>query len=647
MSLPDFSTQSQLFSTAGLSGELFAPTDRYRLFAKKVYPVLVRTRSRLEGCYCADNGRAALEPVVMLGVSLLQYLEGVPDRQAAEMLRYHAGWNFALNRQVGDKGFHPTALVYFRQRLLDHDLSTIGFAAVLDALVEAGLVARKNRQRLDSTQMFGRVASMSRLDCVRESLRLALKELEGAVPPEARPVLWIGLWERHVESQIDYRVGSETLARKLAESGADAWQLLAWLRDPARSALAAGAQAQLLARVFAEQFEVQPGGTAPAPREKIVVAASAPAPSSEAREGQDSSVIVPPAGSPTQVQELADPIPSPGTEPPAGADQALAVAPRTTPATLADNAVDVQPQEDQTRTLVRPTIQPRDSKDLASDRVQNPHDPDATYAAKGKGEQKKEHVGYKVQVAETVSEAVLAPGEPTRNFISGIVTHAARESDEEGAEKMELEQRALGLDKPPVQYVDAAYISARKLVEAAAEGRELIGPAPGPSQNNGGRFTSEQFHVTVEQRKAICPVGHENSQCSRLEEAATGLVYYRFEWDTSTCAACPLRSQCIKAEHKHRTLVVGEHHTALQGRRQEQQTKPFKERMRHRNAIEGTQSELVRAHGLRRARYRGLAKARLQNYFSAAACNIKRWLRRTAWDIQNSLDAKLSPATGG
>ena len=67
--------------------------------------------------------------------------------------------------------------------------------------------------------------------------------------------------------------------------------------------------------------------------------------------------------------------------------------------------------------------------------------------------------------------------------------------------------------------------------------------------------------------------------------------------------------------------------------------------MRHRNAIEGTQSELVRAHGLRRARYRGLAKAKLQNYFIAAACNIKRWLRRTAWELQNGLTATLNPAT--
>ena len=29
----------------------------------------------------------------------------MPDRQAVEMLRYHAGWNFALNRQLGDEVF--------------------------------------------------------------------------------------------------------------------------------------------------------------------------------------------------------------------------------------------------------------------------------------------------------------------------------------------------------------------------------------------------------------------------------------------------------------------------------------------------------------------------------------------------------------
>ena len=49
--------------------------------------------------------------------------------------------------------------------------------------------------------------------------------------------------------------------------------------------------------------------------------------------------------------------------------------------------------------------------------------------------------------------------------------------------------------------------------------------------------------------------------------------------------------------------------------------------MHQRNAIEGTVSELTRAHGLRRSRYRGFAKVELQNLLIATACNIKRWLR--------------------
>ena len=218
MSLPAFSTQAELFSTAGMSSSLFASTDRYRLFAQVVYPAVAAMRGELEKCYCAENGRVAIEPVLMMGVSLLQYLDGLPDRQAVEMLRYHAGWTFALNRQLGDELFHPTTLGNFRQRLMDHQQSALGFHKILDALAEAGLVSRQSRQRLDSTQMFGLVSRMSRLDCVRESMRLALQELEGSVNPEERPAFWQELWERYVESQTDYRAASETLVRKMVEA---------------------------------------------------------------------------------------------------------------------------------------------------------------------------------------------------------------------------------------------------------------------------------------------------------------------------------------------------------------------------------------------------------------------------------------------
>jgi Transposase DDE domain len=94
----------------------------------------------------------------------------------------------------------------------------------------------------------------------------------------------------------------------------------------------------------------------------------------------------------------------------------------------------------------------------------------------------------------------------------------------------------------------------------------------------------------------------------------------------------------VPAGQSHRTIVVGQHHDLLQQRRREQQTEPFKERMQQRNAIEGTISELTRAHGLRRSRYRGFAKVELQNLLIAAACNVKRWLRIVA---ETKIDSKI------
>ena len=66
-------------------------------------------------------------------------------------------------------------------------------------------------------------------------------------------------------------------------------------------------------------------------------------------------------------------------------------------------------------------------------------------------------------------------------------------------------------------------------------------------------------------------------------------------------------------------------------------TPEFREVMKKRNAIEGTQSELVRAHGARRARYRGLGKVKLQFYLIGAACNVKGWLKRAGWEIKKAM----------
>jgi hypothetical protein len=75
------------------------------------------------------------------------------------------------------------------------------------------------------------------------------------------------------------------------------------------------------------------------------------------------------------------------------------------------------------------------------------------------------------------------------------------------------------------------------------------------------------------------------------------------------------------------------------------QTDEFKQEMRRRNGIEGTHSELVRAYGLRRARYRGKAKVRLQDYLIGTACNIRRLFRWLQWESAQACP-KTAPSAG-
>src|SRR5438309_11646768 len=171
MSLPQFDRQgSSLEDVDSIVPALFDGQNKYQLFAQKVWPVLVGCREQLAECYTPDNGRPAVEPVVLLGVLILQFLERVPDRQAVEMVRYHLGWKLALHLSLSDPGFHPTTLVYFRQRLLEHAKSDLAFGAVLGGAA----TRRAAAQTLPPTAGFhargGRRGRASRgLECVRDT----------------------------------------------------------------------------------------------------------------------------------------------------------------------------------------------------------------------------------------------------------------------------------------------------------------------------------------------------------------------------------------------------------------------------------------------------------------------------------------------
>jgi len=539
VSVPKPKRQGSFFDVAFLVEVLFGPGDPYRLFREKVLPALWRVRPVLVGLYCQDNGRPAIEPVVMAGVTLLQFMEKVPDRKAVELVRLHLGWKYGLDLELDYLGFHPTDLVMFRRRLLAGGLERLVLDAVLDVLREEGLIRKRSKVRVDSTHVLGVVAKMSRLEVVRESLRLALGEVERQ-GMEATLEAWDVLIERYRDSQVDWRRQTkEQLIAKFAQAGRDALTVIAWARGQALSP-GGSEKMLLLERVFLEQYELRVDG-------------------------------------------------------------------------------------------------PQQRKTESSRTVKNPHDPDAQWSTKATTKDKS-WVGYKTQFEETVPEdgQPKPKGEPTEQFITDMVTTEAVASDIDGMQRMADGQAARGEEGADETYVDAAYVSGETLAEAEAQGRELVGPAL-PSQKHKGKFATKEFDIDIAARKAICPAGNTSTQCSLIHDSHQGKDYYRFEWG-GQCDACPLSKRCTGSKSGRRIVSVGIHHDLLQRRRREMKTEAFQDRMRQRNAIEGTISEATRA-GLRRTRYRGLAKTGLANYFIGAACNVRRWFRRLTWQMECALAA--------
>ena len=539
MSIKPISDQGSLFDAGVYLEDMLKRAkggERFLFFRENVWPALLSVGPSLNTMYCADNGRPAVNPVRLLGVTLLQYMEKLPDRQAVEAMIFDVRWKCALEMEVDEGGFDPTVLVRFRERLQEHGLEGMGFEAALEAMRQAGYLGKKTRQRVDSTHVLGLVAEMSRLECVREAMRLALLALEKQ-ERLSRPDAWSLWWERYVESKPDYREKGDVLRLKMIRAGADIHEVLLWMESLGKEAPKSEAL-QLLRRVFEENFERAQGDTI------------------EKRRAQ-----------------------------PPGA-------------------------------------------------VCNPHDPQAQWSSKDTA-RRKEWVGYKAQVAETVEEKPRKKGEPTKAVITAIVTQEAIASDKAALPVVEQALEKVGEPKPQVMYADAGYTSGGELARAQQEDRELRGPvAPPPTRDE--RYSSEAFDVSIATRSAICPAGQKSTNCSRLKNGKTGAVTYRFEWNRSLCEPCDRCGQCLGKGQRHRTLLVGEHHDLIQSRRQEQKTEEFTKDMQQRNAIEGTISELCRGYGLRRCRYRGIDKTRVQNTMIGAACNIKRWWRRVTWEQQEA-----------
>gem|GEM_PF-2945985 len=142
--------------------------------ANQIRAVIESRRADLDSMYTLVMGRPEIDPVLLLGVALLQVLERLPDRQAVERCLFDVRWRLALGIPDDWQCIHPSTLSYFRDRLLKHGRGRLVMDAGLEAMNKAGYLGKRQAVRIDSTHVLAEISTMSRLECVRETLRLAL-----------------------------------------------------------------------------------------------------------------------------------------------------------------------------------------------------------------------------------------------------------------------------------------------------------------------------------------------------------------------------------------------------------------------------------------------------------------------------------------
>ncbi len=64
------------------------------------------------------RGQPAQSPWRLALISVMQYLENLSDRQAADAVRGRIDWKYALSLPLDDAGFNFSVLSEFRQRLI-------------------------------------------------------------------------------------------------------------------------------------------------------------------------------------------------------------------------------------------------------------------------------------------------------------------------------------------------------------------------------------------------------------------------------------------------------------------------------------------------------------------------------------------------
>jgi len=208
-------------------------------------------------------GRPAEAPWRLALVTVLQFAEGLSDRQAADAVRGHLDWKYALGLEVTDAGFDYTLLSDFRSRLIDAHAEYRLLSALLEQAQRQGLLKGRGRQRTDATHVLAAVRVVNRLVCVGETLRQALNAVAEVAPDWLRARVQPDWFDRYSRRFEEARVPTNATERTALAGviGRDGQTLVtAVWASTAPAGLRALPAMDTLRRVWVQQYVVLADG---------------------------------------------------------------------------------------------------------------------------------------------------------------------------------------------------------------------------------------------------------------------------------------------------------------------------------------------------------------------------------------------------
>ena len=243
--------------TGRIGRQVMEEKNTYRLIGDELFVKL--NEQEFSDLYPSD-GQPGLSPVILAFVTVFQFIEKLPDRQAAESLRMRMDWKYAMHLPLEYVGFNYSVLSEFRDRLIAGEAEGRVFEVLVGQIRAMGLIKEHGKQRTDSIAMLSKVRWLSRLELSVETLRLAVVSLvkverkwsEGILPPS---------WEdKYGERFVMQRYTEKEWKEYEVNIGNDGQWLLDRLADGgAPAGLQELSEVKLLKTVWAQQFREEAG----------------------------------------------------------------------------------------------------------------------------------------------------------------------------------------------------------------------------------------------------------------------------------------------------------------------------------------------------------------------------------------------------